>query len=272
MRQAIGLISGASPFTAVVMIDLSKCFEHIDRGILWAACISTGYPQYIARLSIEAYAGERVISSMFDIVGKKVKAAAGIAAGSPFATSELKAVLAGVARGIQQTHTLPRFINIFVDDFAVAVHGSDRDKVVNEVVVAYQQLVAQLGTLKLPVAPDKTECVASDDEITRMLQLTIPCQQGANQARQLGADHNFQAGKAKQTRKRKAEQITGVPVEIRPRKVPPVSATRTWKAKVRSKRNTNSFRGLRSVGICFPVKFTEKFCGPGCLLLPSTGR
>ena len=240
VRQAIGLISGTAPHTAVVMIDLSKCFENIDRTILWAACISTGYPLYIARLSIEAYAGERVISSMYDIVGKAVKAAAGIAAGSPFATSELKAVLAGVARGIQQTHTLPRYINIFVDDFALAVHGKDRDSVVNEVVLAYQELVGELSLLKLPIAPDKTECVASDDMICDLIKLTIPCQKGANQARQLGADLNFQAGKVKPSRKRKFEQ-DGLSKSqgSRPRQSGCLSSggTRTWKLKVRSKRN-----------------------------------
>ena len=87
------------------MIDLSKCFENIDRELLWTACFSTGYPLFIARLSIAAYAGDRVIASTFDMVGRKVKAAAGIAAGSPFATSELKALLAGVARGVAQSLT-----------------------------------------------------------------------------------------------------------------------------------------------------------------------
>jgi hypothetical protein len=112
------------------------------------------------------------------------------------------------------------------------VHGNDRDQVACESVTAYQQLVGELGKLKLPIAADKTECVASDEDLRKLISVTVPCQAGPNQVRQLGADLNFQEGKVKPSRKRKRDD------EINHR-LPQERASRKWKLKVRAKRNLN---------------------------------
>jgi hypothetical protein len=136
---------------------------------------------------------------MSDIVAKHMWASAGIAAGSPFDTSELKAVLAGMARAIQHANQCPRHVNISVDNFAVVVHGKTREVVAEELVEAYRHMVSELKKLKLPIAADTTECVDSDGKLRSLIKQTIPCQDGPNQSRQLGADLIFDVGRRRKT-------------------------------------------------------------------------
>jgi hypothetical protein len=65
----------------------------------------------------------------YDLCGKKVKASRGIAAGSPFATTELKVYLLTLAKAIKATHGPRLTLSIYVDDFSLAVRGESSAEV-----------------------------------------------------------------------------------------------------------------------------------------------
>ena len=104
IRQAIGLSGGIENEAADVLIDLRKCFEHLSRDLLWEACERHAYQMHVARMSIASYGWTRFLLGRFDLCGRKVWAARGIAAGSPFATTELKVYCLTLAKAIKATH------------------------------------------------------------------------------------------------------------------------------------------------------------------------
>ena len=154
IRQAIGLSGGVFNEAADVLIDLRKCFEHLSRELLWEACDRHGYPMHVARMSIASYGWPRFLLGRYDLCGKKVRALRGIAAGSPFATTELKVYLLTLAKAIKATHGPGLTLSIYVDDFSLAVRGKDTTEVCHTAVNAYRQTVQELGKLELDIAGD----------------------------------------------------------------------------------------------------------------------
>ena len=118
LRQAVSIVMGTDMHGAVLQLDLAKCFEMVGRKIFWQAAVDLGYPMSVARLSLGLYGEERRIIGAFGAASKPMRAARGIAAGSAYATSELKAVLYGMAMMLQADNQVKRALTIFVDDVA----------------------------------------------------------------------------------------------------------------------------------------------------------
>ncbi len=120
IRQAIELTTGTATVAADLLIDLRKCFEYLSRDLLWNACIDSGYPMHMARISMQSYAWPRFILGPYDYCGATVVGPRGIAAGSAFATTELKVYLFKLAKAIQLASGPTTCISIFVDDFSIS--------------------------------------------------------------------------------------------------------------------------------------------------------
>jgi hypothetical protein len=218
IRQAIGLAGGIVSEAADVLIDLRKCFEHLSRDLLWEACARHGYPMHVARLSITSYGWTRFLLGRYDLCGREVNASRGIAAGSPFATTELKVYLLTLAQAIKATHGPGLTLSIYVDDFSLAVRGKSSAEVVELAVEAYRHTVKGLGQLELDIAGDKTEVIASSHDTREAIVATIPAANHINRCRKLGVDTCFTPGT---TRKSKTGQKSGY----------------QWKQEVRAARN-----------------------------------
>ena len=74
------------------LLDLVKAFDKVPPWLLIREAIALGYPLRILRLSIATYQLKRVIR-IGSVVSKVVTAVTGIAAGSGFATTEMRLVL-----------------------------------------------------------------------------------------------------------------------------------------------------------------------------------
>jgi hypothetical protein len=103
-----------------INIDVQKCFEHLDRSLLWEAGVAYGYPLYALRLSMRSYAWPRRILGQCDLAGSVVQATRGIAAGSARATSELMLYLLPVlvAAGLRAAHHSITH-SVYVDDISM---------------------------------------------------------------------------------------------------------------------------------------------------------
>ena len=104
---------------------------------------------HVARMSIASYGWTRFLLGRFDLCGRKVRASRGIAAGSPFATTELKVYLWTLAKAIKATHGPGLTLSIYVDDFSLAVRGKNSTEVCNMAVDGYRHTVKGLGQLEL---------------------------------------------------------------------------------------------------------------------------
>jgi ribonuclease HI len=201
VRQAIQLTTGSAASAADILIDLRKCFEYLSRELLWKSCVDHGFPLHAVRLSMQTYAWPRYILGAYDYVGKTVTAARGIAAGSPFATTELKVYLLKLARSIQIASGPKVSLSIFVDDFSISTAQTTDEQTAKVITDAYQLTIKGLRDLDLIVAPDKTELVASSQEVRELIRIVIPTCNRDNHCRKLGVDVNYSAGRISKTSK-----------------------------------------------------------------------
>ena len=134
-----------------------------------------------------------------------MRASRGIAAGSPFATTELKVYLLTLAKAIKATHGPGLTLSIYVDDFSLAVRGKDTTEVCLTAVNAYRQTVQELGKLELDIAGDKTEVIATSEATRAAIVTTIPAANSVNRCRKLGVDTCFEPG-TKSRAKTRAKQ------------------------------------------------------------------
>jgi hypothetical protein len=180
-----------------INIDLQKCFEHLDRSLLWEAGLAYGYPLYALRLAMRSYRWPRRILGQCDIAGQSVCATRGIAAGSAHATSELKLYLLPVlvAAGLRASHHRITH-SVYVDDISLMCAAASFEATVDLAITEYRCMVRDLQSRHLPIAAGKTEIVASSDALLRAVMLFIPATNSVNCCKKLGVDISLSNGKA----------------------------------------------------------------------------
>ena len=97
VRQDIG--AGKRRYVEVNW-DFQRAFDHVDRGRLWKAAESEGYPMSLLAASLVSYGWERRFALNTE-VSRPLRAHRGIAAGSPFAPYELAVHLAGLIEAVR---------------------------------------------------------------------------------------------------------------------------------------------------------------------------
>jgi hypothetical protein len=157
----------APPRAHIVFIDLRKCFEQLRRVLLWQTGLQHHYPMVALRLSLTTYGFDRRILGPYDLAGRTVRAARGIAAGSAHATSELKLYLLPVILAIQHKalsdERLVTSLSVFVDDISFSVSSPSECLTLDSAVTVFRDLRDALSQVDLPIAADKTEAIASTD-------------------------------------------------------------------------------------------------------------
>ena len=148
----------------------------------------------IARLSLGAYGWDRRIIGSYQLAGSTSKASRGIAAGSPFATAELKVYLLSVVKDVQLSCTIPNQIpmSIFVDDFAITISGDKIEKVAEDIIEVYKCVSHSLGQIGLPIAHDKTELIATSDRIVELVNSVVKLSHKHMVCKKLGIDVSYQ--------------------------------------------------------------------------------
>jgi hypothetical protein len=149
---------------------------------------------HIARLSLQSYAWPRFILGQYDYCGKTVVASGDIAAGSPFATTELKVYLLRLARALQVASRPMATLSIFVDDFSISTAQATEEEAAKVITSTYRLAVQGLKELELVVAPDKTELITSSDSLRALIRVVIPTVNLDNSCRKLGVDVNYRKG------------------------------------------------------------------------------
>ena len=159
-RECVRHAVSGSGAAVEVLLDLAKAFDQVDRDLLWGAGLAYGYPMAVLRVALAAYSWPRRLVSDFGVSSPELRAARGVAAGSPFATFELKLLLLGAVLPLLAAR--PGIaLSVHVDDFTIPVRGSSPPDVVATAVPAVLEVVAALRSVGLSVSPDKTEIVAS---------------------------------------------------------------------------------------------------------------
>jgi hypothetical protein len=111
--------------TGSVLWDLTKAFEHVDRGFLWEQASKYQYPLKWLRLSVASYAWGRTICTG-KLAVSQVSPQRGIAAGSASATFELQLY----HRSLVDMHTkaCPQVtLSIHVDDIIRDNQGHEEE-------------------------------------------------------------------------------------------------------------------------------------------------
>jgi hypothetical protein len=106
----------------------------------------------------------RRLLGQLDVAGTAVSATRGIAAGSAFATSELKLYLLPVLATAQQRPWADKLVhNVFVDDILMMSSHSSFEQCLDVAVAEYRALVADLHAVQLSVVSDKTDTIATSE-------------------------------------------------------------------------------------------------------------
>ena len=145
---------------AQVLLDLVKAFEMIPHHHIWAAAIKHNFNLWVLRLSLAAYRLARAVG-INGMYSRCIVAARGIAAGSGFATTELRILLLDV---VDSTYVLWRAIRLtlYVDDITLECEGSTVEFVVGMVKGATDHVVNMLqDDLDLEVSTKKSVALAS---------------------------------------------------------------------------------------------------------------
>jgi hypothetical protein len=103
----------------------------------------------------------------YDLAGRTVRAARGIAAGSAHATAELKLYLLPVILALQHKtlsdEGLVTSLSIFVDDISFSVSSPAEGTTLDAAVTVFRDMRDALAQVDLPIAADKIEAIASTD-------------------------------------------------------------------------------------------------------------
>ena len=165
-----------------------------------------GYPMDVARLSLNSYAAERRIVGEHNLAGNTRKASRGIAAGSPFATTELNMYLTVALQAIKQSKVHPIRIHgkqqvkqqhttmtarVFVDDFATSSKGHTEIYVADQLVNTFNALQSELKNIGLPLAEDKTELIATSSIIMKAVVDQVSLSHTRSTCRKLGVDVTY---------------------------------------------------------------------------------
>ena len=137
-----------------LLADLRKCFEFVNRGILWGKATALGYPLPILRLSIASYKWKRVVS-WDGMASNWIFALCGIVAGGAFATDELKVYMVVDLRRVKTLNPDIPF-GVHVDDFLITAVGKNRKELLNNLMKFLAHLFdAMTNVLHLVFAADK---------------------------------------------------------------------------------------------------------------------
>ena len=151
-------------FTLENQSDLRKCFEHVNRQLLWDKGISNGYPRSILRMSLASYAWPRIVT--LDNIASPARIAwNGLVAGGTFATKELKLYfMDGIKQVVKKnSHT---DIVLQVDDFITSTYANTRDQALRNIHSVVQDVVALVEVdLMMKFAPDKSFVLSNDKEL-----------------------------------------------------------------------------------------------------------
>jgi hypothetical protein len=209
LRQATGTIQGKHAVD--LLIDLRKCFEHIDG--TYCGRLSTGWG---IRWTLQGFPSTPVLptgelwaptTGSHNIAGTVFMASRGIAGGSPFATTELKVYLVVVLQAIKQssclpsqpgqpsqaavTHTHTLSARVFVDDVAISCTRGSELEVANLVLSTFGTLKGALTKVGLPIAEDKTELIATSELITKAFASYVKLPHNLPTCRKLGVDVTY---------------------------------------------------------------------------------
>jgi hypothetical protein len=179
---------------AELMLDLQTAHEHVDRFNLIAAAKASGYPMgcLMAGLRVHTWPRRLVFNRM---VSRSVVPRRGIAAGSPFATFELWALVGPVVVALAKQHSQTIF-SLHVDDLSITVQ-EETDIAATETLhqvtadPAYQ-FEDQLG---LQFAPDKAALAGNTPKVVQLASYRwssqFPNLGGGEVARRLGVDYGI---------------------------------------------------------------------------------
>ena len=147
---------------AEMQADLRKCFEYVDRQLLWEAGQSAGYPLAILRLSIETYAFPRYVTlDQFAASCQPLVASRGIVPGGAFATSELKLLFRNGLRSITP-HLGDCRLCVMVDDFIFSSISTTSSSAFIALHNAVARVISFLEhTMHMVFAPEKMIVVAN---------------------------------------------------------------------------------------------------------------
>ena len=154
------------------LLDLVKAFETVPHHILVMAAIAKGYPIAILRLSLAAHRLTRAVG-IEGVFSRAIVASRGIAAGSGFATAELKMLLHDTMGELHSRWAHELTIRLFVDDLTVAACGAPR-AVVALMVKVLNFLIHQLEeVLKMQVSGTKSKVLAGRPALAQAVAMGI---------------------------------------------------------------------------------------------------
>ena len=158
---------GMNFVVAARMWDLRKCYEHVRHFRLAHAVEAVEFPMQIARVAMAMYKTERYLS-LDKAMAPPVSPLMGIIAGCTNAMALLKVYM--VRELDQFVLNYPSVIlNMYVDDGSILSAGA-RHKVFTAIVEASKEVdIIFEHDLELPLARNKGELIASDEELGRAL-------------------------------------------------------------------------------------------------------
>ncbi len=192
----------AKHFGGEVLLDLMKCYEHVDREILvnWGQFF--GYPGAYLRFSIAAYGWGRNMKWQ-GTYAKKVFTQRGIAVGSVAAPIELVVYLLAGIRKLKEGVPLS-VISVHVDDISIARLSKDRQAVLDDMEKARDIMNKEfIHDRALCFAAQKTITLATEDSLAS--EIAQPFGAGTKlerSTRRLGVDHAYSNEGSKQLRVR----------------------------------------------------------------------
>ena len=147
------------------LLDLVKCFETVDHGLVMLAAKRHGYNPWILRLSLQAYRAPRRIG-IDGVYSREIIAGRGLTAGSGFATTELRVLLLSLVDASYKLHPMVNF-KFFVDDASIEAHGAEKVHTRNAEATGYVVKYFQ-DILDMEVSVTKSCVVASKRSIADM--------------------------------------------------------------------------------------------------------
>jgi hypothetical protein len=146
----------------LVLCDIQKAFDSVPFNQVIAAARSWGFPLWQVALSLRAYSAQRVLQTQFG-VSQALVSKQGLLPGDPFATTLLKLVLLGPCDRTRLAS--PRVaLSTYVDDLGLLSVGSF-GAVLRTLTEAGHELQLQLDGVRLGLAPDKTQVLATSPEL-----------------------------------------------------------------------------------------------------------
>ena len=148
-----------------MILDITKCYEHVDRLLLAAEAEWLKAPMTAVRLALRAYGWDRLVS--FGHMVKQVdKPALGIVAGCAFATTLLRMyLLRALDKAVEEFPEEAEDFSVFIDDLIIAGTCDKPGQLVQALLRAVEALLGALERRKLSVAAEKVATTASKADV-----------------------------------------------------------------------------------------------------------